>query len=48
MAKKAKKEKKEEKQGLFGKLKEIAYGMSAHDMSRYACARARAWNTCSS
>ena len=31
-----KKEKAEEKQGLFGKLKEIAYGMSAHDMSRYA------------
>jgi len=31
-----KKEETEEKQGLFSKLKEIAYGMSAHDMSRYA------------
>ena len=31
-----KKEEAEEKQGLFSKLKEIAYGMSAHDMSRYA------------
>jgi hypothetical protein len=30
------KEVPEEKLGLFGKLKEIAYGMSAHDMSRYA------------
>ena len=29
-------EPKEEKQGLFSKIKEIAYGMSAHDMSRYA------------
>ena len=29
-------EAEEKKQGLFGKLKEIAYGMSAHDMSRYA------------
>ena len=29
-------EAKEEKQGLFSKLNEIAYGMSTHDMSRYA------------
>ncbi len=38
MAKKVKtvKKEKEEKEGFFGKLKEIAYGMSAHDMSRYA------------
>jgi len=35
MAKKAE-ETAEKKQGLLGKLKEIAYGMSAHDMSRYA------------
>ena len=28
--------KKEEKQGFFGRVKGIAYGMSAHDMSRYA------------
>ena len=34
--KKEETEEKEEKQGLFSKLKEIAYGMSAHDMSRYA------------
>src|SRR5450759_1998161 len=34
--KKEETEAKEEKQGLFSKLKEIAYGMSAHDMSRYA------------
>ena len=27
---------KEEKQGFFDRIKEIAYGMSAHDMSRYA------------
>ena len=26
----------EEKQGLLSRLKEIAYGMSTHDMSRYA------------
>ncbi len=26
----------EEKQGFLAKIKEIAYGMSAHDMSRYA------------
>src|SRR5581483_11174693 len=26
----------EDKQGLFSRIKEIAYGMSAHDMSRYA------------
>ena len=38
MAKKVKtvRKEKEEKEGFFGKLKEIAYGMSAHDMSRYA------------
>ncbi len=24
------------KKGLFGKLKDVAYGMGAHDMSRYA------------
>ena len=29
-------EKKEEKQGFFSRVKEIAYGMSAHHMSRYA------------
>ena len=29
-------EKPEKKQGFFGRVKEIAYGMSAHDMSRYA------------
>ena len=27
---------KEEKQGFLNRIKEIAYGMSAHDMSRYA------------
>ena len=26
----------EEKQGLLSKIKEIAYGMSTHDMSHYA------------
>ncbi|HEX9119786.1 MAG TPA: hypothetical protein VF840_04550 [Terriglobales bacterium] len=26
----------EEKQGLLSRLKEIVYGMSSHDMSRYA------------
>ena len=29
-------EPKEQKQGILSKIKEIAYGMSAHDMSRYA------------
>ncbi len=27
---------KEEGPGVFGKLKEVLYGMGAHDMSRYA------------
>ncbi len=27
---------KEEKLGVIGKLKEVLYGMGAHDMSRYA------------
>ena len=26
----------EQKRGMFTKLKEILYGMGAHDMSRYA------------
>src|SRR5512137_59304 len=30
------KEQKEEKRSTFTKLKEILYGMGAHDMSRYA------------
>ena len=30
------KEQKEEKRSMFTKLKEILYGMGAHDMSRYA------------
>jgi hypothetical protein len=29
-------EEAEEKQGFLSRIKEIAYGMSAHDMSRYA------------
>jgi len=30
------KERKEEKRSIFTKLKEVLYGMGAHDMSRYA------------
>lgn len=33
---KVEKEKKEEKHSTFSKLKEVLYGMGAHDMSRYA------------
>jgi hypothetical protein len=33
---KLEKEKKEEKHSTFSKLKEVLYGMGAHDMSRYA------------
>lgn len=29
-------EPKEEKQGLFSRIRETLYGMSSHDMSRYA------------
>ena len=29
-------EKRDEKQGFLSKVKEMFYGMSAHDMSRYA------------
>ena len=43
-----KQEETEEKQGLFSKLKEIAYGISAHHMSRYALRTRAACNTCSS
>ncbi|MFI5103452.1 MAG: hypothetical protein ACHP79_00890 [Terriglobales bacterium] len=36
MAEELKEEKKEEKRSTFTKIKEVLYGMGAHDMSRYA------------
>lgn len=36
MAEELKEEKKEEKRSIFTKIKEVLYGMGAHDMSRYA------------